>query len=526
MSYNTNNKYKIMKKSIIVVLTIYLMIGHLLATEIDMNTKVESVTIYHSGALVTRTGMNDLKPGINELIFKNLSSKIILNSLKVNNKEITILNKSIIRKLSKEEFKQLLDKKEALNKQMTLIESKYNETGFVSKVEDLEKMTLFYSNKILQIKRDLREIEKNIEEAKKLEDIELKNENAAILKLIVSIDGKIKEPFKIQYVCGGIGWSPAYEIIVESAANKRIEVKYLAKAMSQTGEDWDNITINLSSSFPLESPTDLPKPKTPWVLEGGDYNTNRQSLYNLNIQQNTEQQKIEKLEGVVYQEINIPSFLKVRPLKERYSIKSNSTVFTFPIQTVTLPAHFYYYGFPSLDPEVYLVAQATGWDTLGFVDGVANITFNGNDIGKSVIKFSETKDTLLLPIGKDNSVFLKRSEIADQKYFKIKSIGKKRETTLAYKFELKNNNPFPIQFKLVDQVPISQSKSAEVEVGKTSNGNLSTETGDITWLVDLKPGQTSDKELIFTIKMDANYRYYNEQGQTRGRYKTISAPSF
>ena len=294
--------------------------------------------------------------------------------------------------------------------------------------------------------------------------------------------------------------------------------------MSQTGEDWDFVNINLSSAFPLESPTNLPRAKTPWVLEGSSYNYNVQSTSDQKGQQFEEQQQVDKLEGVQYHDITIPSFLKLRTLKEKYSIKSNSTVFTFPIKTVNLPTEFYYYGFPSLDPEVYLVAQVTGWDSLGFVDGIANITFSGNDVGKSVIKFSESKDTLLLPVGKDNSVFLKRSEIADQKFFKVTSIGKKRVTTLAYKFELKNNNPFPIQFELIDQIPISQTKSAEVEVEKTSNGNLNKETGEINWQFDLKSGQTTDKELIFKIEMDANYRYY--KGQAKKKYRTISAPAF
>lgn len=509
-----------MKRLLIITLSFFLVSSSVIATEINVNTKVESVTIYHSGALVTRISLDNLKPGINELIFKNLSSKIVLNSLKVSNKEVTVLNKSIIRKMTSEEYHQLLDRKENLNKQMALIETKYNEVGFVSKVEDLEKMTAFYSNKILQIKKELREIEKSIEQEKKLENIDLKNEDAAILKLIVSVDGKLKEPFKIQYVCGGIGWSPSYEIVVESSAEKSIEIKYLAKVMSQTGEDWENVTINLSSSFPLELPTELPVSKTPWVLAGSGQINNFQSSNELKEQQN----QIEKLEGVDYLELSVPSFLKMRELKNRYSIKSNSTVFTFPIQTVNLPANFYYYGFPNIDPEVYLVGQVTGWNEFGFVDGIANIMFAGNNIGKSVIKFSESRDTLLLPIGKDNSVFMRRTEIADQKYFKVTNFGKKQKTTLAYQFELKNNNSFPIQFEMVDQVPISQTKSAEVEIENISNGKINNETGEVKWQLDLKPGQSVDKKLIFTIDMDASYRY--SKISKNASYRTVSAPSF
>ncbi len=511
-----------MKKLAFGLLTVLLTTKCLFAIEVDMNTKVESVTIYHSGALVIRTDMSELNPGVNELIFKNLSSKIILNSIKISNKEITILNKSIIRKLTKEELNQLHDKKDALNKQMLLIEAKYSEAGFVTKVEDLEKMTAFYSDKIMQVKKELREIEEKLNDAKKLEGFELNNENAAILKLIVSVESKLKESFKIQYVCGGIGWGPAYEIVAESSAGKSIEIKYLAKTMSQTGEDWDNIVINLSSSFPLESPTDLPKPDSPWLIEN-KYQNKAQTPAETKEQQLTEQQQIAKLEGVEYQEISIPSFLRLRTLKGKFSIKSNSTVFTFPIQTEKLPTVYYYYGFPGIDPEVYLVAQVTGWDTLGFIDGVANITFNGSDVGKSLINFSEFKDTLLLPVGKDNSVYMKRSEIADEKYFRITTIGKKRKNTLAYKYELRNNNSFPVHFELIDQIPISQTKSAEVAVEKTSNGILDEETGEITWQIDLNPRQNVDKELIFTIETDHSYRYSSGK---KYRYRSVSAPSF
>ena len=321
----------------------------------------------------------------------------------------------------------------------------------------------------------------------------------------------------MQYVCGGIGWSPAYEVMVESSADKTIKIKYLAQTMSQTGEDWDNVSINLSSSFPLESPTDLPKPKSPWLLKRNSYDSPVQS-------QDEKQQELDKLEGIQYLEISIPSFLKLRTLKEKYSIKSNSSIFTFPIQTVNLPTNFYYYGFPSIDPEVYLVAQVSGWDTLGFVDGIAYISFAGNNVGKSIIRFSKSKDTLLLPVGKDNSVFLKRSEIADQKYFKETSIGKKRKTTLAYKVELKNNNPFPIQFELLDQIPISQTKSAEVEIEETSNGNINDETGEISWQLDLKPGQVADKKLIFTIETDANYKYLKKNA--RKKFERTVTPKF
>ena len=488
-----------------------------------MNTQVESVTVYHSGALVKRSSNTSLQPGLNELIFKGLSSKIVLNSLKVKNKQITILNKSIIRKLSNEEFSQLIDQKDALTKQMDLIEAKYNEVGFISKVEDLEVMTAFYAEQMIRLKKDLRDVERRITEAEKIEDIKLNNNDAAILKLVVSSEEGIKGDFEFQYVCGGIGWSPAYDIRVESSSDKRIQVKYLARVMSQTGEDWEDVSINLSSSFPLESPTELPKSNSPWVIQGRSFSFSNPFLYE-DATPAAKQEQIALLEGVEYQQIRIPTFLKIRSLEGKYSLKSNSTIFTFPIQSIDLPARYYYYGYPSLDPEVYLVAEIIDWSELGLVDGIANISFKGNDVGNTIVRFSEFSDTLLLPIGKDNSVFMQRKEIADKRYFKETKIGKKKKTTLAYKLELKNNNQFAIQFEMLDQIPISQTKSAKVDLDQISNAELNKENGELKWLLELEPGQSAQKELIFTLEIDAEYSYSRKSSDVS--FKAINCPSF
>jgi uncharacterized protein (TIGR02231 family) len=385
-------------------------------------------------------------------------------------------------------------------------------------------MTTFYYNQILQIKKDIRDVEQKILEAQNLENIEINNENAGILKLIVSIDGPLKEAFKIQYVCGGIGWSPAYEVTVNNPASENIEIKYLARTMSQTGEDWENIVINLSSSFPLDMPTSLPKPNQPWLITKYTTSVENHATLQFDEKENEALQQIDKLEGVEYEDINIPSFLKLRTLSSKYSIKSNSTVFTFPIQTIKLPANFHYYGYPGIDPEVYLVAEVTGWDTLSFVDGIANISYNGNEIGKSVLKFSETKDTLVIPIGKDNNVYMKRFEIPDKNYFKMATIGKKQRITIAYQFELKNNNPFTIHFELVDQVPISQTKSAEVELTQTSGGVINNETSEISWNLELNKGQIMQKQLIFTVEMEELYQYQHSKNQNS--YQRSSLPKF
>lgn len=516
-----------MKKIIIITLCIWCT-TMLHALSLDVVSNAKAVTVYHSGALVSRTSKTTLKQGVHELSFKNVSSKILLNTLKFKNRALTILNKRIIRKLTKEEYSQLEDRQEALTNQLQLLELKYNEPSFVKDVNELKGMMDFYAVKILSIKKELRQVESDIAEAKKLASTELKHDNAAILKVLVSVDQSLSAPLSFQYVVGGIGWSPSYDIIVDSEQKETIEIKYIARVMSQTGEDWENVNISLSSSFPLEDPTSLPKPDAPWVLKKNNGYQNRYNTQNTTKSGN-EMQVIDKLEGVEYQEINMPSFLKLRTLEGKFSIKTNSTVFSFPIMTVNLPAKYYYYGFPSLEEESYLVTEVTGWDTIGFVDGMANMTYNNNDLGKVLIQFSEFENVLKLPVGKDNSLFLSRNEIANQKYFKETTISKKKKVTMAYEFAVKNNTKDEVEYRLYDQVPVTQTKFAEVILDNTSGGKVDEELGEVLWKFKLKPGQSTKKELVYTIEMDAKYSYSKKNPMFSPKYKSqkkIYTPRF
>lgn len=491
------------------------------ATAQKVSTTVEKVTIYHSGALVHRSATINLSSGVSTLEFEGLSSKIVLHSLKIQNKEITVVNKTIVKKLTDEEFAQLKDRKEALNAQLSLLESKYQEGGFVTEVEDLEAMLAYYTHKVQQLKRDLRGVEKEIKTALELDSIELGHSSAAILRVSVSAERDFSGKMVMSYVTGGIGWSPSYDISILNSKDDKVSLKYLAKIMSQTGEDWEDINISLSSSSPLASPNKLPYSEEPWTL--GRIARNTDPIRPVQNDTIDEQKEIDRLEGVEYYDLRLPSFLKTRTLKEPHSIISNGTVFSFHILSVDLPSTFYYLGYPLLDPEVYLVAEISGWDTIGLVDGVANIMYAGNDVGRSFIEFSDAADSLLIAVGKDNSIFMKRNELADQKFFKTTTIGKRQKFTYAYEYILKNNNSFPIQIELIDQIPISQTETVSIKLEERSSGKIDNESGEIIWDLEIQSGATVKRQLIYTIEAERGYSGVSTY-QTR-KFKVIACPA-
>jgi len=489
-----------------------------------LEAKAQTVTVYHNGALVSRSASVNLQAGSHDLQIKGISSQALLKSLKFEDPDVTVLSKSLVSKLSAEGVEQLQDQKDALEAQLTMLESKYQEEGFVQEVGELERMLQFYGHKIQEIKRSLRNNAREIKKAEELAAIEMDHENAAILNLTLSVSTPISGALRFSYVVGGVGWSPAYEISVENSAQEKIDLKYVAKVMNQTGENWKQVKVLLSSESPVGEPIVLPQPSNPWVIgnQRAKDNAGVQGVYNS--QWGTEAE-ISQLKGVRYEQISVPSFLDARVLEGKFNIPSNGTVLTFAILRKELAANYYYYGYPSLDPEVYLVAEITGWETLGLVDGMADIIYSGNEVGRSLILWSEVEDRMVLPIGRDNSVYMNRSEIADEKYFQERLIGKKRKNTMAYQLVVKNNNSFQINFKLMEQVPLSQTKSAEVEMEETSGAAYDSSTGDISWNLSLSPSQSETKRLIYTIDLDGRYTSMGS-GSRQQKYRTMSAPSF
>ena len=75
-----------------------------------------------------------------------------------------------------------------------------------------------------------------------------------------------------------------------------------------------------------------------------------------------------------------------------------------------------------------------------------------------------------------------------------------------------------MSFELVDQVPISQTKLAKVNIENTSNGNLNEQTGEVNWVIELQPGETQIKKLLFTIEMDSSYNFRKKRRRkSKGR---------
>jgi hypothetical protein len=125
-------------------------------------------------------------------------------------------------------------------------------------------------------------------------------------------------------------------------------------------------------------------------------------------------------------------------------------------------------------------------------------------------------------------VYLNYEEIADEKYFKEVWASKKMRTTMAYSYKVKNNNGFPIEFRLIDQVPIAQQKSDQITIIDKSDGSFNDRQGEVTWIMNLNSGELVEKKLIYTVESENSFRSGVPAGRMdkKARYKGVASPRF
>ncbi|MBK5722650.1 DUF4139 domain-containing protein, partial [Dysgonomonas sp. Marseille-P4677] len=184
-----------------------------------------------------------------------------------------------------------------------------------------------------------------------------------------------------------------------------------------------------------------------------------------------------------------------------YTIPGNGKEQSIDLQTKETEAEYKYYCAPKLDTETYLLAEISNWEKLGLLTGKASITYDGTYVGETTIDARSTHKKLTLTLGTDKRVSVKREKLED--YSSTRFLGSDTKQVFTYKLTVRNNQNKPVQMTLKDQYPKSSQKGIDVELLEkettpwTYNGES---LGVITWEEELKPGETKEYKISYSVK--------------------------
>jgi uncharacterized protein (TIGR02231 family) len=531
------------------------------ANEKTIKSKPDKVTIFLTGAEVTHTSAVDLQSGTSTLVFNNLSPFIEKESIQAsatNNVKVVAIDYGTIFITTKMQdslkIEKVLDslnfigrEKRKLDYEIETYEAEKKMILSIDHIEygdkginiiELQKLSELYRTRLMEINKQIYLLGNKNEDLKVVEDkykakltrlkSEARGENISQIKLTIQVPIAGNSLVRLKYMAGRTGWSPKYDIHIQNVSDE-IEIDYQANVMNQSGEDWENVNLILSTSVPSET-QELPS-LNPWTLNKETRTTNEGFLNQYapkTVSKSTAQQQagnLKILEGVEYNSIEIPDINMEFNIKSRYSIPSNGKPYLVEISKNKATASFAYMSIPKIEDNAYLMAQVTNWEKLNLLEGLTNIYYGDVYIGHSYIRPQYANDTLEISLGQDNKLMVNRIKVKDNNTKTL--FGMNKIESFSYKISVRNTNSTNVKLSLMDQVPVSQDADIKVEISDISSAQLDPLSGSLLWKLDLKPGEGKELFVSFQVEYpkDKQIKIVGNRNIQK-KFRTTSCPSF
>ena len=331
--------------------------------------------------------------------------------------------------------------------------------------------------------------------------------------LTVTADAPVSGAIRCSYVVSNAGWNPQYDLRSEGW-NKPIQLGYKANIYQNTGYDWNDVNVTVSTGNPAKNnnrPILNPLSVDFMVYRAAAiYGYSAPAVASGNMAyMKMDKTAVDGIEGDTKQEVfeeskKVESTLTSNFMNVEYKLKINQDIASdgkehmVAIDQFDLPATYQYHSVPKLDPAAFLLAKVTDYGKYNLIPGNANIFFEGAYIGQSYIDPNVVGDTLLLSLGKDEQISVKRLKLND--FSKTKIIATNKSETYAFETTIKNNKNTDINIEVLDQVPISKSDDIKVEIEDMSGAEYIVDYGKLTWMINIPANSSKKIKLIYTVK--------------------------
>jgi uncharacterized protein (TIGR02231 family) len=362
----------------------------------------------------------------------------------------------------------------------------------------------------LKRQRQIKEYEKQIDALQKQISTRLEKEQlpSGEITVTVSADKQVSGKLAFSYVASNAGWYPSYDIRVEDIKNP-VTIVYKANVFQNTGTPWKNVKLSFSNATPWVS-GNIPE-LYPWFVDFYAPPTPMPRNRAVSKREALPSAAAEIAEEKASDEVMLFAVARGPEVQKQvgettvtydiavpYTLSSDGKIQTVEIQKLTSPADYRYLTLPKKSQLAYLTANLTNWAELNLQGGEATLYFENSFVGKSYLDVNQLTDTLTLSLGTDNSILIKREKRKD--FTSRKVLGSNKTETYSYLLTVRNNKANPVSLTLKDQIPVSSNSIIEVESEELSGGKLNEQTGYVTWDLVLKPSESKEIVLTYSVK--------------------------
>jgi uncharacterized protein (TIGR02231 family) len=514
-------------------------------------SRITAVTVYADRALTTRSSTLALKPGSYLIAFESLPTLILDDSVRVDGKgtaATTItgleIKRVFLEQSGEKRVQELQEEIRTLEKRSAALDAKKAgitaQKAFLESIRvawgdriskelaigkptaaELQDASTFVGGSVAKAEEQSREVEFDKKIIKDKIDALHRQQNEAIgsnrkevktVEVAVEVSRAGNLTIELSSMIPQASWEPTYDVRL-AADSKSADLTFQAMIRQQTGEEWHNVDLTLSTARP--SIGGAPPELTPWnislyrprpmasgsFLAGAPAPAAKAKMakgmrfeQSIRTDAQTEEAQAEFAVASISDEQSSVSFHVPRPLDIPSDGNRHGTV----IAVEHLPVSIEYLTVPKLSPAVFLKSELTNRAPYPLLPGKVN-TFIGNSFtGSSQLKKVAAGEKFELFFGSDDQVSVKREELKQHKEAGL--FGKNR-VNYHYRIEMNNFRKEPLTLTLRDQLPVAGDEEIKVSLEEPSIKPAEVKTdGTVIWKTPLLAGEK--KELTFGILVE------------------------
>ncbi len=539
--------------------------------EFQLETSIESCVIYQRGVKVTRSGTVKLPVGPHTISIE-LPEQIDSDSVRVKGKgDGMILNinveKNFREETPRENVKVLAEelnatKKEIkrLEKDKVLLEQKKAQIGTLqdnfyanfpkllaageSKIERFEEFTSHQSAVLTEVAEKIRNLAKTIDETKikaeillrKLQKLGQAQKVTTFHLLKVNVNARKEGEFRIfaDYQSPSAFWTPLYDAILgEGDAS----IKIMANCVNQTGEDWKDINLDVSTATMTAIRAEKPSPfivqelvvvlAPPTVYRrdlGGVGNlpsgvsmpcttTSVADMDDLCVKVNEEKEKEEdkapeKPQPVVREQTaQVSDAVGVQTFKlpGKVAIPSDNDSHPVTLATIKLPSKKKLF-WSNAKPDLVVAQDALTNGDIVLLAGKVKTYYKDEFIGETTIPLVAPNEEF--KIGSRASFDIKVTKKLVDRSKEKKLVKSKYIQNYNYAIEIKNLGKVEGLLKVYDRIPHSNSEKIKVIPEFPDLAPNKQQMGILKWKIDLKGLETKKISYNYIVEWDKEIQIY------------------
>jgi uncharacterized protein (TIGR02231 family) len=535
-----------------------------------VDSHISAATVYLDRAVVTRTAGGELAAGEHALVFERLPAALLDQSLQASGHgtaTATILDVSaqtaFVDFTPNARVKELEDQLLALQKQQRVFVDRAqvlnDQRDFVKRMlaastgtviyplggdaahgggtaarptlDEWQKLYAYSEETFGRIAAELQSLDAQREDLKlkqtaveqqltELRGAGGKSYKTITVRVAVTQPGKLD--IALKYAVPGASWAPSYDARLR-AADRAVELTYFGLVRNDTGEDWSDIALTLSTARPSLGggapelqpwivDVEQPPAAAPVMLERAGAGAARARPFSRMAaakiisggNEADESKEAEVLTAAVETSATSATF----KIPVAVTLPANNTTQKVSIASAKLAATLQYQASPKLLESAFLSAHAVNSTDYPFLGGAMNTFLDDTFVAASSLKTVMPGEKFELQLGADDGIAIKR-KLVNRFAENTGLTNKGRRVTYDILITITNNKKTAEHVVFKEPLPVSRNEKIEVNLITPAEKDVGTkeqpkevtreEDGRLVWSIDLKPGEKREVPVKFNI---------------------------